>query len=220
VCCTINCSNHYNTKWHMTFLIWLACWCMKAVNFFCWSKSLSALSSSLSLCRYSPDPLYCVVFSWQDLASTAGVFKRHIPNQWKWFLDIWCCGMSKVDHRTIPLVSFWVPSCTDFCLFCWAFLLSVDLVLSSCCFCPLELFSSFLAPSDLTTQFRVEVTEAARSLWVEMLIALSWIHSFVVQRQAAQCVGRVIRSKSDYGMMIFADKRYVCSNPFESFLYI
>ncbi|CAN1233297.1 General transcription and DNA repair factor IIH helicase subunit XPD [Linum perenne] len=27
-------------------------------------------------------------------------------------------------------------------------------------------------------------------------------------RQAAQCVGRVIRSKADYGMMIFADKRY------------
>lgn len=27
------------------------------------------------------------------------------------------------------------------------------------------------------------------------------------QRQAAQCVGRVIRSKADYGMMIFADKR-------------
>lgn len=29
----------------------------------------------------------------------------------------------------------------------------------------------------------------------------------LVQRQAAQCVGRVIRSKADYGMMIFADKR-------------
>ncbi|XP_014752139.1 general transcription and DNA repair factor IIH helicase subunit XPD isoform X2 [Brachypodium distachyon] len=29
-----------------------------------------------------------------------------------------------------------------------------------------------------------------------------------IQRQAAQCVGRVIRSKADYGMMIFADKRY------------
>ena len=29
------------------------------------------------------------------------------------------------------------------------------------------------------------------------------------QRQAAQCVGRVIRSKADYGMMIFADKRYL-----------
>ncbi|CAA7048094.1 unnamed protein product [Microthlaspi erraticum] len=28
------------------------------------------------------------------------------------------------------------------------------------------------------------------------------------QRQAAQCVGRVIRSKSDYAMIIFADKRY------------
>lgn len=29
------------------------------------------------------------------------------------------------------------------------------------------------------------------------------------QRQAAQCVGRVIRSKADYGMMIFADKRCI-----------
>lgn len=34
------------------------------------------------------------------------------------------------------------------------------------------------------------------------------------QRQAAQCVGRVIRSKADYGMMIFADKRLVFSCPF------
>eukprot|EP00232_Nephroselmis_pyriformis_P011466 CAMPEP_0182884768 /NCGR_PEP_ID=MMETSP0034_2-20130328/19199_1 /TAXON_ID=156128 /ORGANISM="Nephroselmis pyriformis, Strain CCMP717" /LENGTH=743 /DNA_ID=CAMNT_0025017989 /DNA_START=145 /DNA_END=2373 /DNA_ORIENTATION=+ len=32
--------------------------------------------------------------------------------------------------------------------------------------------------------------------------------SFDAIRQAAQCVGRVIRSKADYGMMIFADKRY------------
>ncbi|XP_058072574.1 general transcription and DNA repair factor IIH helicase subunit XPD isoform X1 [Magnolia sinica] len=32
--------------------------------------------------------------------------------------------------------------------------------------------------------------------------------TFDALRQAAQCVGRVIRSKSDYGMMIFADKRY------------
>ncbi|KAK2999035.1 hypothetical protein RJ639_023090 [Escallonia herrerae] len=30
----------------------------------------------------------------------------------------------------------------------------------------------------------------------------------LLYRQAAQCVGRVIRSKADYGMMIFADKRY------------
>ena len=27
-------------------------------------------------------------------------------------------------------------------------------------------------------------------------------------RQTSQCVGRVLRSKYDYGMMIFADKRY------------
>ena len=32
--------------------------------------------------------------------------------------------------------------------------------------------------------------------------------TFDAMRQAAQCVGRVIRGKSDYGMMIFADKRY------------
>ncbi|CAI5483377.1 unnamed protein product [Closterium sp. Yama58-4] len=32
--------------------------------------------------------------------------------------------------------------------------------------------------------------------------------TFDAIRQAAQCVGRVIRSKSDYGIMIFADKRY------------
>mmetsp|Transcript_34561 Transcript_34561/g.97475 ORF Transcript_34561/g.97475 Transcript_34561/m.97475 type:complete len:753 (+) Transcript_34561:3-2261(+) len=32
--------------------------------------------------------------------------------------------------------------------------------------------------------------------------------SFDAIRQAAQCVGRVIRSKSDYGMMVFADSRY------------
>lgn len=32
--------------------------------------------------------------------------------------------------------------------------------------------------------------------------------SFDAMRMAAQCVGRVIRGKSDYGIMIFADKRY------------
>lgn len=32
--------------------------------------------------------------------------------------------------------------------------------------------------------------------------------AFDAVRQAAQCVGRVIRSKADYGLMIFADKRY------------
>lgn len=37
---------------------------------------------------------------------------------------------------------------------------------------------------------------------------------FLMQRQAAQCVGRVIRSKADYGMMIFADKRLLFILPF------
>eukprot|EP00914_Ancora_sagittata_P024103 GHVO01047946.1.p1 GENE.GHVO01047946.1~~GHVO01047946.1.p1 ORF type:complete len:239 (+),score=48.73 GHVO01047946.1:64-717(+) len=32
--------------------------------------------------------------------------------------------------------------------------------------------------------------------------------TFDAMRQAAQCVGRVIRSKADYGLMIFADARY------------
>ena len=32
--------------------------------------------------------------------------------------------------------------------------------------------------------------------------------AFDAVRQAAQCVGRVIRSKKDYGLMVFADKRY------------
>jgi Helicase C-terminal domain len=32
--------------------------------------------------------------------------------------------------------------------------------------------------------------------------------NFDALRQAAQCVGRVIRSKTDYGLMVLADSRY------------
>lgn len=32
--------------------------------------------------------------------------------------------------------------------------------------------------------------------------------NFDALRQSSQCVGRVIRSKTDYGLMIFADSRY------------
>jgi DNA excision repair protein ERCC-2 len=32
--------------------------------------------------------------------------------------------------------------------------------------------------------------------------------TFDAMRQAAQCVGRVIRGKTDYGLMVFADKRF------------
>lgn len=32
--------------------------------------------------------------------------------------------------------------------------------------------------------------------------------TFDAMRNAGQCVGRVIRGKTDYGIMIFADKRY------------
>jgi DNA excision repair protein ERCC-2 len=31
---------------------------------------------------------------------------------------------------------------------------------------------------------------------------------FDAMRQCAQCLGRVIRNKQDYGLMVFADKRY------------
>merc|ERR1712050_297160 len=36
--------------------------------------------------------------------------------------------------------------------------------------------------------------------------------TFDALRQASQCVGRVIRSKLDYGLMIFADSRYARSD--------
>ncbi|XP_069500780.1 general transcription and DNA repair factor IIH helicase subunit XPD isoform X1 [Ambystoma mexicanum] len=36
--------------------------------------------------------------------------------------------------------------------------------------------------------------------------------TFDAMRHAAQCVGRVIRGKTDYGLMIFADKRYARSD--------
>ncbi|CAF2857012.1 unnamed protein product [Rotaria sp. Silwood2] len=36
--------------------------------------------------------------------------------------------------------------------------------------------------------------------------------TFDAMRHAAQCVGRVLRGKSDYGIMIFADKRFVRSD--------
>eukprot|EP00924_Labyrinthula_sp_SR-Ha-C_P007404 snap_masked-scaffold_24-processed-gene-2.34-mRNA-1 protein AED:0.02 eAED:0.02 QI:0/-1/0/1/-1/1/1/0/767 len=36
--------------------------------------------------------------------------------------------------------------------------------------------------------------------------------AFDALRQSAQCVGRVVRNKLDYGIMIFADKRYASNN--------
>ncbi|KAI3835020.1 hypothetical protein MKX03_007313 [Papaver bracteatum] len=45
-------------------------------------------------------------------------------------------------------------------------------------------------------------------LWETCQIKVEEFMTFDARRQAAQCVGRVIRSKADYGIMIFADKRY------------
>jgi Rad3-related DNA helicase len=36
--------------------------------------------------------------------------------------------------------------------------------------------------------------------------------NFDAMRQASQCLGRVIRSKRDYGVMVFADQRYARSD--------
>ena len=36
--------------------------------------------------------------------------------------------------------------------------------------------------------------------------------NFDAMRQAAQCCGRIIRSKRDYGIMVFADKRYAAAD--------
>jgi DNA excision repair protein ERCC-2 len=36
--------------------------------------------------------------------------------------------------------------------------------------------------------------------------------TFDAMRQAAQCVGRAIRGKTDYGLLIFADKRFCRSD--------
>lgn len=46
----------------------------------------------------------------------------------------------------------------------------------------------------------------------EFNIAENDFLAFDALRQAAQCVGRVIRSKLDYGLMIFADSRYTKSD--------
>ena len=46
----------------------------------------------------------------------------------------------------------------------------------------------------------------------EFNIAENDFLAFDALRQAAQCVGRVIRSKLDYGLMIFADLRYTKSD--------
>jgi len=41
--------------------------------------------------------------------------------------------------------------------------------------------------------------------------------TFDAMRQCSQCVGRVLRSKYDYGLMIFADKRYSRADKLDKF---
>ena len=39
--------------------------------------------------------------------------------------------------------------------------------------------------------------------------------TFDAMRQCSQCMGRVMRSKKDYGLMIFADKRFIMKEKVE-----
>lgn len=41
--------------------------------------------------------------------------------------------------------------------------------------------------------------------------------TFDAMRHGAQCVGRVLRGKTDYGLMIFADKVSICCTGFLTF---
>ena len=56
-------------------------------------------------------------------------------------------------------------------------------------------------------QFTLSRVLQARTKYLEETFGIreSEFLSFDAMRQASQCVGRVIRSKSDYGMMVFAD---------------
>lgn len=61
----------------------------------------------------------------------------------------------------------------------------------------------FQYTEDLALRARLEFMR------VKLGIRESEFLSFDAMRQTAQCAGRVIRNKNDYGVIIFADKRYV-----------
>lgn len=56
-------------------------------------------------------------------------------------------------------------------------------------------------------------TEICSTCWCNFTIQFEQIResdflTFDAMRHAAQCVGRVMRGKTDYGIMLFADKRF------------
>lgn len=64
---------------------------------------------------------------------------------------------------------------------------------------------------DLPTKLRVASTEGFRGLGpsgTHLHIKTEEYLSFDALRHASQCIGRVLRNKADYGLMLLADKRY------------
>ena len=61
---------------------------------------------------------------------------------------------------------------------------------------------SFVMLSSHAYHYTVPICPTYASIFAEDFL------NFDALRQASQCVGRVIRSKTDYGLMVFADSRY------------
>jgi DNA excision repair protein ERCC-2 len=64
----------------------------------------------------------------------------------------------------------------------------------------------FLPPDDRGLQERIR--------WMESCLGIgdAEFRTFDAMRQAAQCIGRVLRNKADYGMMILVDRRFAMND--------
>jgi DNA excision repair protein ERCC-2 len=64
----------------------------------------------------------------------------------------------------------------------------------------------FLPPDDKGLQERIR--------WMETCLGISdsEFRNFDAMRQASQCIGRVLRNKTDYGMMILVDRRFALND--------
>jgi DNA excision repair protein ERCC-2 len=64
----------------------------------------------------------------------------------------------------------------------------------------------FLPPDDRGLQERIR--------WMETCLGISdsEFRNFDAMRQASQCIGRVLRNKTDYGMMILVDRRFALND--------
>ena len=69
----------------------------------------------------------------------------------------------------------------------------------------------FLPPTDEGLRQRMQ--------WMETCLRIpeSEFRNFDAMRQASQCIGRVLRNKTDYGMMILVDKRFALSDKMKKF---